>query len=226
MSPRGRRAALVAGTLLAAALIALVAIQLVAPGIAARHLRQRLQRSGHVASVEVDAFPAVKLLWDGADRVTVHLRDAGPGRGGLADLLADTRDTDRLDARVDELRVLTLRLRDVRLRKRGPELAGSAQVTEPDLRAALPPGFDVRPIAAGGGELVLEGSAVVFGRRISARAVVAARDGKLVIAPDVPFGGLLTLTLFADPRVVVTGVSARAAPGGGFSLSADGRVGG
>jgi hypothetical protein len=227
VSPRARRGLLVAVAGLAgAALVALAILQAVAPSIAARNLRHRLERSGHVDRVEVHAFPAVKLLWDRADRVVVRMRDAGPGPGRLADLLADTRDVDRLDARVDQLRILTLRLRDAELHKRGPELTGSASVTEPDLRAALPPGFDVRPIASGGGELVLEGTATIFGRRLSARAVVAARDGRLVIVPDVPFGGLLTLTLFADPRVVVTGVSAQAAPGGGFRLAADGRVSG
>lgn len=224
MSPRARRGILVAAGLAVAALVALALVQLIAPGIAARNLRHRLERSGHVTSVEVHAFPAVELLWGHADRVVVRLGAAVPGPGRLADLLAATRDTDRLDARVDQLRVLTLRLRDVRLRKRGAELSGAASLTEPDLRAALPPGLDVRPIASGEGELVLQGTAALLGRRLSARAVVAVRDGRLVVSPDVPFGGLLTLTLFADPRVVVTGVSARAEPGGGFRLAADGRV--
>jgi hypothetical protein len=209
---------------MALVVVALVVIQLVAPPIAERRLRERLERSGRVDRVEIGAFPAVKLLWGRADDVVVRMRDARPGPGGLADLLARARDTERLDAHVDSLRVLTLRLRDVRLRERDAELTGSAAVTEPDLRAALPPSFDVRPVASGDGAMVLEGSAVVLGRRLSARAVVAARDGKLVIAPEIPFGGLLSLTLFSDPRVAVTDVSARPAAGGGFTLQAAGRA--
>jgi len=45
-------------------------------------------------------------------------------------------------------------------------------------------------------------------------ATVAARDGALVVAPDVPFGGIATLTLFDDPHVYVESVSASGVPGG------------
>jgi hypothetical protein len=45
-------------------------------------------------------------------------------------------------------------------------------------------------------------------------ATVSAPDGKLVVVPDVPFGGLATVTLFSDPRIRVAGVSASRAPGG------------
>ena len=219
-----RRAGLAAALVIGIGVVVLALFQLLAPPIAERRLRQRLERSGRVERVEISAFPAIELLWGDADRVVVRMRDSRPGTGGLADLLADTRATDDLDARVADLRVLTLDLRDVRLRKRGATLMGSATVTEPDLRAALPPGFDVRPVASGGGALVFQGTADVLGSRLSARAAVVARDGRLLLAPDVPFGGLLTLTLFADPRVAITGVSARPGPGAGFTLAATGRV--
>jgi hypothetical protein len=215
----------VAAAVAVAALALLGIAQLVFPSIAEHRLRHRLERSGSVQRVDVHSFPAIKLLWDDADRVEVRMRTARPGPGRLADLLAQTSDTDRLDADVGRLRVLTLVLSDVRLRKRGHQLTGSATVTPAALQAALPPGFDVRPVAAGGGELVFEGTADLLGQRFSGRAVVAARDGRLLLAPDIPFGGLLTLTLFADPRVDVTGVGARPAPGGGFTLTASARVG-
>jgi hypothetical protein len=45
--------------------------------------------------------------------------------------------------------------------------------------------------------------------------VLAAREGKLVVQPyGIPLGGLFTLTVFADPRVDVEGVSADVASGG------------
>jgi hypothetical protein len=34
------------------------------------------------------------------------------------------------------------------------------------------------------------------------------------VVPDVPFGGLATVTVFSDPRIKVQGVSAAPAPGG------------
>ena len=102
---------------------------------------------------------------------------------------------------------------------------GEATVTDADLRAALPPGFAVRPVASANGQLVLRGTATFFGATISANAVLLAQDGQLKIAPDVPFGAFATLTAFSDPHVHVDGVDARAVPGG-FRLTASGRLSG
>ena len=73
------------------------------------------------------------------------------------------------------------------------------------------------------GRLVLRGSVTLFGTTISANAVLLAQDGRLKIAPDVPFGGFATLTVFADPHVHVDGVGARAVSGG-FVVTAQGRL--
>jgi hypothetical protein len=201
----------------------LVVAQLVLPGVAERRVRHRLERDGTVQRVEIHAVPAIKLMWHRADRVVVRMGRGRGGPGHLADRLAEARDTDELDARVGELRVLTLRLRDARLTKRGDELRGQATVAGADLRAALPPGFDARPISSGGGSLVFEGTAELLGRRFSGQVVVGARDGRLQLVPNIPFGGFLTLTLFADPRIEVQGVSARPAPGG-FTVAARARL--
>jgi hypothetical protein len=48
---------------------------------------------------------------------------------------------------------------------------------------------------------------------------VGPRNGALVAAPDVPFGGLATVTLFSSPRIAVQSVTAAPAPGG-FALRA------
>jgi hypothetical protein len=200
----------------------LVAAQLLLPGIAEDRLRDRLAHDGRVESVHVSAFPAVKLLWGHADRVTVRMASVRTGTGRLGHLLDSTGDAGRVDATARELDVLTLRLRDARLRKRDGRLEGEATVTDADLRAALPAGFDVRPVASAGGQLVLRGSATLFGATVTANAVLLAQDGKLRIAPDVPFGGVVALTVFSDPHVQVEGVGAQAAPGG-FVLTAHGR---
>ena len=88
-----------------------------------------------------------------------------------------------------------------------------------DLRAALPPGFAVRPVASGNGALVFEGTAELLGQRFTGQATVSARDGRLRLEPNIPFGGVLSLTVFADPRVEVLGVGARRRPNG-FTLTA------
>ena len=204
-------------------LAGLVAAQLLLPGIAENRLRDRLARDGHVDSVHVSAFPAVKLLWGHADRVTVHMASVRTGTGRLGHLLASTGDAGRVDATARELDVLSLRLRDAKLRKRDGRLEGEATVTDADLRAALPAGFDVRPVASGNGQLVLRGSVTLFGATVTANAVLLAQDGKLRIAPDVPFGGFAALTVFDDPHIHVDGVGARGVPGG-FVVTARGRL--
>ncbi len=217
------RAARVALAIAAGLILVLVAAQLALPGIAEHRLRDRLERSGTVERVEISAFPAVKLLWHRADDVTVRMGRLRTGSGNFADLLVRTVDTDDLDASAEEQRILTLRLHDSRLRKRGDELTLSSTVDDADLRAALPPGFDLRPVASGDGTLVLEGSAELLGQRFQGRAVVAARNGRLILAPDVLFGGFLTVTLFADPRIEVLSVGARQRAGG-FTLVARARL--
>ncbi|MFL5820308.1 MAG: LmeA family phospholipid-binding protein [Solirubrobacteraceae bacterium] len=197
--------------------------QAVLPSIAQTRLRHRLERLGTVERVEVGALPALKLAFGHADRVTVRMRDSTTGRAGLADLLADTRQTDSLDASVSALRLGPLTLRDVRLGKRGLRLAGQASVGQADLDAALPPGFTVAPVASGGGVLVFAATATLFGRTVSARAFARARDGRLVVMPDVPFGDVLSLTVFSDPRVYVEGVGARPTRDG-FTLTARARL--
>src|SRR6266480_4513686 len=152
-----------------------VAVQLLLPGIAEDRLRDRLAHDGRVESVRVSAFPAVKLLWGKADRVTVRMANVHAAVGRLGDLIGRTADAGRVDASTRELDVLTLRLRDARLRKRGNTLEGEATVTDADLGAALPQGFAVRPVASAGGQLVLRGTATLFGATISANAVLLAQ---------------------------------------------------
>jgi hypothetical protein len=217
------RRLIAAAIVLAILMVLAAATQLVLPGIAEDRIHDRLAHDGRVESVYVSAFPAVKLLWGDADRVTVRMANVRAGVGRLGDLIGRTADAGRVDASTRELDVLTLRLRDAQLRKRGNRLVGEATVTDADLRAALPPGFAVRPVASANGQLVLRGTATLFGTTISANAVLLAQDGRLKIAPDVPFGGFAALTVFSDPHVHVDGIGARVAPGG-FTLTARGRL--
>jgi hypothetical protein len=217
------RRILAAAIVLAVLVVLAVVAQLVLPGIAENRIRDRLAHDGRVESVQVSAFPAVELLWGHADRVTVRMASVRAAVGRLGGLIGRTANAGRVDASTRELDVLTLRLRDARLRKRGNTLVGEATVTDADLRAALPPGFAVRPVASADGRLVLRGSLTLFGTTISANAVLLAQDGRLKIVPDVPFGGFATLTVFADPHVHVDGVDARVVAGG-FIVTARSRL--
>jgi hypothetical protein len=216
------RVALLLGLLVVAAL---VATQLLLPRIAARRLAEDLRRSGDVDHVRVRALPALKLLFDRADSVEIRMSEARAGTGRIADLLDDARGAERLDARAARVRLGPLTARDLRVSKQGDDVRAQAAVSDADLAAALPRGTGLRPIQVGGGELVLEASAGVLGLRAAVRARLSARDGALVIAPDGLLGAIGSLTLFADPRVQVTGIDARATGDGGFVLAAHGRMG-
>jgi hypothetical protein len=205
--------------------VGLIGSQLLLPKIAARRLADDLRQSGDVDHVRVRAVPALKLLFDRADSVEIRMTEARAGTSRLADLLDEARGTDRLEARAARARVGPLLARDLRLSKRGDDVHAQAAVSDADLAAALPPGTGLRPVEAGGGELVLEASAGVLGFRAAVRARLSARDGALVIAPDGLLGAIGSLTLFADPRVQITGVDARRA-GAGFVLAAHARLAG
>jgi hypothetical protein len=81
----------------------------------------------------------------------------------------------------------------------------------------------VVPVASGGGQLTVRGTATLFGVTATVDATARAQNGQIVVTPDVPFGGLATITVFSDPSVEVQAVGASPAPDG-FSVSAQGRI--
>jgi hypothetical protein len=195
--------------------VLLVVAQLVLPGIATQRLRDRLARSGRVLEVKVSAFPAVELLWHHADSVRVRMasyRAASPAT--LTGTLDQAGDVGSLRASAQVFRDGLLTLHDASLVKRGNRLSGSASVAESDLRTAAPFLTSLTPVASADGRLTLRGTATLLGISATVDATVSAQGGKLVVAPDVPLGGLATITVFSDPRINVRGVSASPAPGG------------
>lgn len=204
-------------------LLVLIAAQLALPGIAASRLRDQLSRSGTVLSVKVSAFPAIELLWGQADRVVVRMGRYQAGASEIGGKLGDAANVGALDVSAQEVQSGLLTVRDARLRKHGDELIATAVVRQADLRAAVPFLDNVQPVASSGGRLILRGTASLLGLNATVDAVVAARDGALVVAPNVPFGGIATITLLDDPHVRVQSVSAAVVPGG-FRLTGRARV--
>ncbi len=191
-----------------AILVVLGVAQLVLPGIAEQSIRDRLARHGQVLEVKVSAFPAIELLWHQADSVVVRLGHYRLAPARVGGTLGQSADTGTLDASVQEFDTGLLTLRNASLRKRGSTLTGSAEVTEANLRAAVPILQSVTPVASSGGQLTLQGTATLFGVTATVDAIVRAENGALVVQPDVPFGGLATIQLFSDPHVDVQSVGA------------------
>jgi hypothetical protein len=204
-------------------LLLLGVAQLVLPGVAAQRVRDQLSKSGTVLEVKISAVPAIKLLWRRADSGVVRMASYRAPVSSLGQTLSGTGDAGSVDASVQMLSVGPLALRDATLRKRGSSLTAAATVTQSELRSAVFFLQGVEPVASADGSLTLRGTASFLGLTASVSATVAARDGALVVAPDVPFGGIATLTLFSDPHVYVHSVSATTVPGG-FRVSADASV--
>jgi DUF2993 family protein len=211
-----RRLVIVGGAIV----LLVVVAQFVLPLLAERYVRKEVQsKGGVVESVDVSAFPAVKLLWRHADSVRLRLSSAKLGVGDLATELDRTKGVGRLDATVARMDVGPLKLRDIALHKRGDRLEGEASVTRAALAAALPVDVGLRPVEADANGLVLEGSL----GPVTARARLSAADGAVRIAPEGLLGALASLTVFDDPRVPVESVGARPQPDG-FTLTARARL--
>ncbi len=213
-----RRTSLIAAGVLVLIVVLLAIAQLVLPGIAAQSIRDRLSRSGKVLDVEVSAFPAIELLWHHADRVVVKMASYRSTASTLSHNVGQVTDVGSLDASVAQLAAGMLTVRNAALRKRGNQLTAMATVTEADLRSALPVLDSVQPVGSSNGALTLQGTATVLGITTTVDATVRAQNGALIVAPDVPFGGPATITLFSNPAIAVEGVSAAPAPGG-FTVS-------
>jgi hypothetical protein len=200
---------------LAGLVVVLLAVaQLVLPGIATQRLRDRLARSGRVLEVHVSAFPAIELLWHHADSVVVRMARYQASPAKLPDTLDQSGDVGSLHASAQVFRDGLLTLHDASLVKQGNRLRGSARVAESDLRSAVPFLTSLTPVASSDGRLTLRGTATLLGISATVDATVSAQNGKLVVSPNVPFGGLATITVFSDPRIKVQGVSASSASGG------------
>jgi hypothetical protein len=221
------RAALlaVAGILVAALILG----QVVLPGLAARRLRTDLERHGSAVSVRVEAFPAIKLLWRRADRVSVnvgHLRPGGSGSGqSLPDLLASTKATGKLDVRVGILDTRRLRIEDTRLHKDGNALVARVRMTMAAVNAALPPRLRVSARQVAPDELSVRGLTSVFGRRLGGGARILVDDrGRILLRPEgVPLASLISVPVFSDDRVAVDGFTA-SQDGDGFAVTARGHL--
>jgi hypothetical protein len=202
--------------------VGLVLAQLLLPSIAAQRARERVERYGTVTSVSVSAFPAVKLLWGKMDNLDVRTANMHVGVTQIGGLLSSARSSNDMTFSSPQTRLLAnsfagggLVLRDVDLHKHGMALDSQATVREADLRAALPAGFQIQPVASGAGAVEVHASGALFGVEASIDGVITASEGKLIVQPvGIPFGNLLRVTLFSDPRIFINGIAAQSQPDG------------
>ncbi len=213
MRPRSRRGRIVAA-LLAAVVVVLVVAQLVLPPIATSVVRTRLGKSAKITSIKLSAFPAIKLLWGSVDQLDLVLRSYNLEPDELSGKIKQSGEASTLNASIGTLNVGALSLHSVTLHKQNGKLDLTGRLQTEDLRRALPIIQSLTPVAGIGGELTLRGTVAAFGASAKITATVAARDGKVVVAPQGLLGAFATVTVFADPHVFVQSISGRAVPGG------------
>jgi hypothetical protein len=218
-----RRISLIAAGVLVLVIVLLAVAQLVLPGIAAQRIRDRLSRSGQVLDVEVSAFPAIELLWHNADHVVIKMGSYRSSTSTLSQNIGQASNVGSLDASAAQFSSGLLTVRNASLHKRGNQITATSTVTEADLRSALPVLNSVRLVGSSNGAITLQGTATILGVTATVDATVQAVNGALVVSPNVPFGGLATITLFSNPRIAIEGVSAAPAPGG-FTLTSQALV--
>ena len=194
----------------AAAVVALLVLaQLLLPRLVERRVREELSSVGTVTSVEVESFPAVELLAGEIDAVRAELASGETSGGRIGDLVAKTEHIDSLRVTARSLTVSGLPVSDARLEKEGTVIRVAGTVGRDELEAKLPSGLQLRGVETSGNGVALDGSFTILGAELSGVARLEPRDGALVVAPqDVPFAGLATVTVFADPRVRVSSVAA------------------
>ena len=198
-------------SLVGALALLFVLAQVLLPRIAASRISSRVGRYGKVRSVSVSAWPAVKLLWGQADSVRVSASSLALSPVQLGSLLWEGHGANSVEVKAESVRLGALLVSDATLAKHGSALSADALVSESDVKAALPPGFDVRLLRSVGGEVEVQASGGLFGVGATVNAVASASEGKLVAHP---LGFLiegLRLTLFSDPHVYVEAVGASVA---------------
>ncbi|MGA8365529.1 MAG: LmeA family phospholipid-binding protein [Solirubrobacteraceae bacterium] len=193
-----------------AIVVLLVLAQLLAPGIAARVVRGKVEKYGSVKSVQVKAWPAVKLAWRHADEVRVSAGRLKFEPDQAVALLKEAKGTDRVRTSVESVEVNGLRLTGAKFEKHGSALRAEAVISEEDIKRALPEGFEVALVKSEGGTVEVRASGGLFGVGASVDAVAQAEDGKLVARPTGLLLSALKLTLFENPSLYVEGVEARA----------------
>jgi hypothetical protein len=191
-----------------ALVLLLVLAQLLLPRIASSVIGSRVRRYGHVHSVSVSAWPAIKLLWGDADSVTVTAGDLSLSPRQAAKLIWEGRGASSIDFSASSVRLGPLRVIGASMRKRADALSGQASTSAGDASAALPPGVSVALLRSEGGSVEVRAGGGLFGVGASINAVAGPQQGKLVVRPlGLLFGGF-QLTLFADPHVYVQGIDA------------------
>jgi hypothetical protein len=191
----------------AVVLVLLAGGQLLLPGLAADRVRDEL--GDDRAKVDVEAFPAWKLVLGRADRLTVSTPTvATKGPTPLGELLDRAKGVGETDARIDTLVVDELRLRDVRVRIVDGRVRTDASLSVRALSALVPGGGGLTPLPAGSdGRPRFSARVGVLGVSADVPVAVGAVDGRVEVRPEQGLASAVSITVFEDPGLRVESVT-------------------
>ena len=118
-----------------------------------------------------------------------------------------------MDIHATGMRMGSLELSNVNLRKRGDGIYIDGLLSEADLRSTLPgsTGFELLTSKSGGATMRVKGS--LFGVTTALNVQLSAVEGKLVAQPQGSlFAGLVKVTLLSVPRIDVQSIAVADVP--------------
>jgi LmeA-like phospholipid-binding len=190
--------------------------QLLLPSLAAQRVRSKIARYGVVHSTSVSAFPAIELLWGKAQSATVNAAHLDITQTAVNELLWESRGVERIDMHAESMHIGSLMLRDVSWRKRGDRLELSGRLTEADLRSAFPGATSFALLSSNSEGVSMRVGGSLFGFAGSIAVQLRAVEGKLVAMPqEIPFAGLVKVTLFSASHMYVQSFGLTESPPGG-----------
>jgi hypothetical protein len=204
-------------TIGAVVLVAILALaQVLLPRLAEHGVRSAFGSQASGVHADIQATPAIKLLWHRADKVQITVDrlapDSSSGGRSVGEMIAGLKVAPELDVRINDLQARGMHVRGVTLHKDGDEVTGRADVDLRALQGVLPAGMRVQPLTAPSGEIRLEGTISPLGTPIHARATLLAEDGGIVVRPEglpLGLGSAVSVPVFSDERIAIEGLGAR-----------------
>lgn len=130
----------------------------------------------------------------------------------MTDSLRRAKKVSRLDARIGEMTVDQLTLRNVHAQLRDGRLEATAEASVADLAKLVPSGGTLTALPdQGDGRPRFEATVSVLGVSSKVRTVVTASDGRVEVSPDGGIASLLRFTVFENPALRIDDVRGRVA---------------
>jgi hypothetical protein len=214
----------ITGAVVAVIVVLGVLAQVLLPGVAANRVRDKVEQYGTVKSVEVKAWPAVRLLFKHADEVKVRAGDLKMSLEQAVKLLEEAKGAGTMVLSAESLEVSPLSLADAKLEKHGDAMHAEGVVSLEGVEKVLPSGFDVQLVKSEAGKITVRASGGPFGANANVEAVAEAEAGKLVVHPTGFLIDGLKLTLFENPSVYIEGVEAHALGASRYRVSMQARL--